>query len=967
MALKSRTRWRRCALRLLLIGGGSLAAATPLLVEAQQQGALEEVVVTGSRIERSPESYVGPMTVFDGDALQYEPTNSLSDALRKVPAIGLNATNRNLANGGRGAEFTEIHQLEAERTLVLMNGRRMVNTIRDTLGLAVDLQSFPTNMIDRVEVLADGASAVYGSDAVAGVVNVITKRDFDGFELSLGTGSPSDPGGDSYDIGALWGVTSDRGYFTVGATLSRNEDIDDQQRSWARDPILGQLNDSGTLLTLYGSGIPPEGRQPDADIIFLPDPATGASFQQYDTFCLGAPGRDGSVDCIKQLGHRYNYNDVPSGVSLINGGTVVSAAANGEYRFDNDITTYVELLASHRKGVLNFTPLPIADSHGRFTDMIPVPFDNPNIPADALAAIQSAEIDDVGTTLCPDYPDTSTCPPTFQMWWRALDAGARVLPYDANTAKVTLGFQGDFNSNFSWDGWVTGSKSDLYELTRDQVNVAKLRTAVDPTLCALDSGCPKVTGDNAALYPMLALGDPTISIFGRNNFTQEQSDYILFDDQERTRYEMFHVGGTVTGDLAELPAGTLGFAGGVEWRKENGGVETSGIVQAGDSGGNFAEPTAGGYDVTELYGEFSIPLISGKPGVEELTLEAAVRYSDYSTFGSETTHKLSLSYAPINSFRIRGVVSTGFRAPNVLELYGGKADSYILVGDPCSAPITDPTVAANCAADGVPPGFVQNASQLRVSQGGNPNLEPETSDNYSFGIVWTPESLDSLRLAVDYYSVEVDNAVATPEPQETIARCYQSPNLSAPECDRIDRGATGTVVRFDLLNENLNIAQTSGVDLNLDYTRSIGRGDLTVGWLLNYLEEYKEIAASGAVSDRTGVVAGLIADFTGYPEFRSTLDVNWAQGDWTAGVSWRRIDSMKVFDAIEFDNVHTSVDAIDYFDLHGSYGTGKWRILAGLNNATDEQPPYVPDVSVNTSAIYDFIGRVAYARATFTF
>ena len=861
MSSKNKSLLRRSALRAFPVAAGALALAMPLLAQGQQ-GVLEEVIVTGSRIERSPESYVGPMTVVDSSALDYVPTNSLNDALLRIPAIGLNATNRNLANGGRGAEFTEIHQLEAERTLVLMNGRRTVNTIRDTLGLAVDLQSFPTNMIDRVEVLADGASAVYGSDAVAGVVNVITKRDFDGFELTLGAGSPSDPGGDSYDIGALWGVTSDRGYFTVGGTISRNNDIDDQQRSWARDPILGQLDvGGGTILTLYGSGIPPEGRQPDADIIFIPDPTTGASFQQYDTFCESG---DLSVNCIKQLGHRYNYNDVPSGVSLINGGTVVSAAANGEYHFDNDITTYVELLASHRKGVLNFTPLPIADSHGRFTDMIPVPYSNPNVPADALDEIQAAT--------CPGYPDLSTCPPTFQMWWRALDAGARVLPYDANTAKVTLGFTGDFNSNFSWDGWVTGGKSDLYELTRNQVNVAKLRTAVDPTLCTLDPGCPKVTIDNAAMYPTLALGDPTINIFGRHDFTSEQSNYILFDDQERTRYDMFHAGGTVTGDLAELPAGTLGFAGGVEWRRESGGVETSGVVQAGDSGGNFAEPTSGGYDVTEVYGEFSIPLISGKPGVDELTLEAAVRYSDYSTFGSETTHKVSLSYAPVSSFRVRGVVSTGFRAPNVLELYGGKADSYITVGDPCSAPITDPTVAANCAADGVPPGYVQNAAQIRVSQGGNPDLDAETSDNYSFGFVWTPASLESLRLAVDYYSVEVSGAINTPEPTETIARCYESPNLSAPECDRIDRGVSGTVVRFDLLNENLDKAQTSGIDLNLDYSRSIGSGDLAVSWLLNYLDEYKEIAASGAVSDRTGVVAGLIADFTGYPKFRSTID-----------------------------------------------------------------------------------------------
>jgi iron complex outermembrane receptor protein len=946
-------------LRALLAVGSALASA-PGLLQAQQQ-ALEEVIVTGSRILRSPENYVGPMTVLQGQTLETISTDSLNDALRELPAIGLQATSRNDANGGRGAEFTDIHQLEAERTLVLMNGRRTVNTIRDTLGLAVDLQSFPTNMIDRVEVLADGASPVYGSDAVAGVVNVITKRDVNGIELSLGAGSPSDPGGDSYNFGALYGVTSDRGYFTAGVTYVDNGEIDYLDRSWARDPILGQLDDgSGTVLTLYGSGIPPEGRQPDADIIFKPNPNTGESFEQYDTFCLGPLGSgDGSLDCIKALGHRYNYNDLSTGNSLVSPSTVVNAAATGEYTFDNDVTSYVELLTSRRVGTLNFTPLPIADAHGRFTDMIPVPFDNPNVPADALPVIQAA--------VCPDYPDTSTCPPTFQMWWRDLEAGPRTFDYDNTTAKATLGLKGNLSSDWTWETWVTAGKSDLYDVTRRQVNVARLRTAMNPALCALDADCPKVTADNAASFPTLSLGDPTLNIFGRHPVTDAQKAYILFDDQEKTRYSMFHAGGTFSGDLAQLPAGALGFAGGAEWRRESGGVDTSGVVQAGDSGGNFAEPTSGSYDVSELYGEFQIPLVSGRPGVEDLTLEAAVRYSDYSTFGSETTYKASLSYAPNDHFRFRGVSSTGFRAPNILELYGGKADNYLFVEDPCSAPISDPTVAANCTADGVPAGYVQNASQLKVSQGGNPDLGAETADNYTVGFVWTPDIVRDLRLAVDYYSVKIDGAIGTPEPQETITRCYESANLSAPECDRIDRGASGTITRFDLLNENLSSAETTGIDLNFDYSRAVASGQLSVHWLLNHLNEYKEIAASGAVSDRTGVVAGLIADFSGYPDWRSSVTVDFSRGAWSAGLTWRRISSMKVFDALGFDNVHTSVPAVDYLDLNGSYRVGNWDFLGGFDNLTNEQPPYVPDVSVNTSGIYDFIGRVAYARATFSF
>lgn len=922
----------------------------------------DEMIVTGSRIGREPGNYVGPMTVIDTESIEKLPTYSLGDALLRVPAIGKQGTNRNNSNGGRGAEFRDIHQLEPERTLVLRNGRRTVSTIRDTLGLAVDMQSFSVNTISNVEVLADGASAVYGSDAIAGVINIKTLEEFEGVSLTGGAGMPSDSGGDQYNAGALFGVTGSRGWITFGTTFTRSEDVDYQQRDWSRDPILG-INDGQVIagrVILFGSGIPPQGRQPDANIIFEPNPNTGESFQSYDTFCLGpqldGSTGDGSLDCIKNQNHRFNYNLIETGSSLMNEGTNFNFSTTGEYEFENGVTGYVDAMFAHRDGHLNFTPLPIADAHGRFTDMIPVPFTNPNIPADALPVIQGA--------VAPGATQ-------FQMWWRALDAGPRQFDYDGETYQTTLGFKGDFDlfsRNWSWDTWLTSGKSTLYEVTHDQINVARLRTAMDPVACAADADCPKVNADNAAQYPGLVIGDPTTNIFGRNSWSQAEKDWITFDDQEKTDYEMYHLAGTIVADLLEMDAGTLGFAGGLEWRREKGGVQVSGVVENGDSGGNFAESTDGDYNLWEAYGELSVPILSGAPFAEELGVDLALRHSDYDTFGSETTYKVALSWAPVESVRLRGVISTGFRAPNILELFGGGADNFLLVTDPCSAPITDPNVQANCTAAGVPPGYVQNASQLKVTQGGNPNLDAEESDNYSFGIVFTLLD-DSLRVALDYYDVEVENAISTPEVTDVINNCYNSPNgsLSSPDCARIDRGPSGTVTRFDVLNENLNEVETSGIDMNATYSFDAGPGNVNISWLLNWLDEYTETNADGVVSDRSDQVAGAIADWSAYPEWRSNLGATYSQDAWSVNLNWRYVDEMDVFDALDFDNVNLKADSMNYFDLYGTYNLGAWDFMVGIDNLTDEEPPYVPDVSVNTSTAYDWLGRMYFARATVSF
>ena len=910
----------------------------------------DEIIVTGSRITREQTGYVGSMSVIDMDDIERTPNYSVQDMLLKLPSIGLQGTSRNNSSGGRGANFSGIHQLTPERTLVLLNGRRMVHTIRDSLGLGVDMQSFPINMIDSIEVLADGASAIYGSDAVAGVINVKTRR-FEGIEFNVGAGLPEAPGGDSYNAGMIAGLAGERGHVTLAATLVDTGKVDFQQRDWSKVPILGQLDNSeGAILTLMGSGIPPEGRQPDAGIIFKPDPVTGASFQPYDTFGfsgLNGSAGDGSLQSILDTGHRFNYSDIEKGLSLLNEAQVVNGAIIGELELGN-ASVYYELLGTHREGTLKYTPLPIADALGGFTNLLQVPFTNPHVPADAVPVIRAA----VG-------PDATQ----FQMWWRALDLGNRLFRYSSDTMKATAGLRGNlplFDGSWEYDAWFTYGRSTLDEITNNQVNVAKLQTALNPVACKGDPACPK---DD--------LGNPTLDIFGRGVKSQAEIDYVLFDDEEATRYEMWHLAGALTGELWILPAGTVDVAAGLEWRHESGSVRPSATVQAGHSGGNFAEPTEGDFSVWEFFAEFHIPLLGGRTFAQELSLDAAARYSDYNTVGSEATFKLALHWEPVNALKFRGIYATGFRSPNILESFGGTADTFPTVADPCNTAADlyrdNATVRENCAGQGIPSDYVQNASQLKISAGGNPELKPETSDSYSVGLVWTPDETGNLSVAIDYYNVQVDDAINTPDPVDVILTCYTTPNLAAPECDRIRRGPSGTITRFDLLNENLARLETSGIDVSAGYILYTDYGDVSLTGNVNWLNEYVETTGSGAVSNRTDMVAGNVSDWAGYPEWRSNLSVTLSRNNWTIGGSWRYLDAMDIFDTIDFDNVHESVGAVHYFDLFGNYRGGMIEVTIGAENLTGETPPYVPDVALNTSSIYDYLGRFYYLRVKLGF
>ena len=923
-------------------------AATAMPAVAQNNDAanaqVEEVIVTGSRIARNPLDYVGPMTIVDAGVIQASSALSLEAVLTQLPQVTANGTSENNSNAGQGVRSVELRNLGEASTLVLVNGRRAVKTVLGS-NLVNDLNNIPLSMIERVEVLGDGSSAVYGSDAVGGVVNIILK-DHEGLSFTLAGGDSANGGGDYWDAGVLLGKSFDGGQFTFAANFQDEGVVEFKQRDFALDPI---IIDFGGGAQLRGSGIPPWGRyytpgtstNPITSIAFAPDSTTGLDY----TDCGGPNGSaiDGYEPC------RFNYN-LGFPMSLLNPNQKSSLMMTADIEVVDGINFFTEIGYTSREGTQFFPGLPVSGSHGRYTDMTPVPFTNPNIPADALAFIMAEEL------------AANPAATHFLMDWRAQDAGRRVLDYEAQTLSTLFGLEGEFDNGWRWDATFNWGSSDSFELTNNQVNVTKLRTAVDPDLCAADAACAEAAA---------ASGSTAIDIFGRGDVTPAFADYILFEDTENNEYEMTQYAFNVSGDLFDMPAGTVGMAVGIEYREEEGGSRKSATTQAGDSGGNFSAPTFGDYDVTELYVETSVPLLAGEAFAEELTLDLAARYSDYNIIGSDTTYKAGLSWRPNDDIRVRAVRSTAFRAPNIMELYGGISDSFDSVGDPCSTYGTTlmpgDVVYDNCLADGVPLSYVQNAAQLRISQGGNEALEAEEADTFTFGIVYTPSSLDAFSLTLDYYDIEVSNAINKPDPTTVINNCYNSVGLSSPDCARISRNITGNVTRFEVLNENLNTLISEGVDLGAAYGFGVGAGQLDLNLQMSYLIEYSEEDADGNRVDFTNRIANDNSDWVGYPRIKSNLRAGYSQDNWEVALTHRYIHDGAAEPLIAALDVTERVDAVHYFDLTGSYTWDKTTFQVGIDNVTDEEPQFVPGVSTNTSFVYDLMGRYYYAKVSYNF
>ncbi len=479
----------------------------------------------------------------------------------------------------------------------------------------------------------------------------------------------------------------------------------------------------------------------------------------------------------------------------------------------------------------------------------------------------------------------------------------------------------------------------------------------------------------------------TVNIVGEGSMTPEMLDFVTYTGVDTSQQKMFDFTANLAGDLFEMPAGSMGYAIGYEYREEKGTFTPDPVVAAGETADVPTTPTVGKFDVNEVYGEVIMPLLADKPGAESLNLSAAVRWSKYNLFDSETVYKLGLNWAPTEDWMVRTSYSTGYRAPNIGELFnqGGRFDSGI--SDNCSN--VQPQYAANCAALGVPANYVQLNPQISVDTGGNINLQPEKSKNWTAGFTWDVpvgdvSGIEGFLTEVNYYHIKVDDAIQPPRAQDLLDGCIDT--LESIFCDAVHRTPTGTITSIEGTLLNIGGIKTDGLDVNFDLTLDeTSAGTFEFQWMNTWLLSYDELIVNSEGGqdkfDRKGYELG--SPTRGFPEWKSTFATNWSLNDWYARLAFRYQSSLTeqctglvqdfeqtqlCSDGPDFNKL----DSIIYTDLQvswnpSSFNDGRWTFSAGVNNLFDKHPPtcFSCDLNSMDGTLYAIAGQFWYVRAVF--
>lgn len=958
-------------------------AANIAMAQNSDEDVLEEVMVTGSRIRATGFTTPTPVTAVNADELAYMAPGNMIEAVTQLPIFFNNTTQETPGNffSSPGSGSLNIRGLNTNRTLTLLNGRRMTPSNR--IG-AVDINSFPEALVSRVEVVTGGASAAYGTDAVAGVANFILDTNFNGLKSHVQGGSSSENSRNTWEVGAAYGTDiGTRSHLILSLEAYAQEGVNGyDSQSWYNG--WGQVRTGpGRLDTIVPSVVSTQGSQ--NGIISAP----GSALNQYEfqpngtavPFVFGNPS-GGGAHSIANGG-----SGTPNGTER----NTLSPEAdrnNAFFYYDYDLNDstnlYVQVTRGENTSISN-------NNGGVFTGAsngLRIYSGNAFLPP-AVQQVMDAE---------------GLASFSFQRFGSGADlaAGAEQETRNTNTA-FTVGFEKDISTNGILDGWqmrgyVQAGRAEHRGYHKNGIRIDRLPAAVD---AVIDPASGKIVCYAAMKDPANWSKCVPVNLFGEGNPSREAIDYltgldagtqvstpIFFTDSgfskghsisytssadkiTETDYDQDIIELSFDGQIAKGWAGPILAGFGAHYREETilqialDHTNPSGDLDArpalfnpaivrgigtGMSGRTTAIQFAsvpnldGGYNVKEVFAEFVIPLIAAKPAIESLTSSIAGRWADYSGSGEIVAWKAGLDWQINDALRVRSTISRDVRAATVaerLDRTGGVAN------------IEDRAFGAGARFD------------TSLQSGGNPKLNPEEADTRTVGIVYQPAILPGFQASADWYEIEIDGAVGQLGIQALVDECFDFPNSAT--CSLVHRDPTSKViVLVENVFVNINAAKASGIDFELAYRAELGPG--TLGWrfLGTRLNENSITNLGSAKLDFAGDVGS--AEF---PEFKFTTNLTWTQGPYSAFLQARYIGD-GLYDARDIEGVtinDNSVDSVLYTDARVSYGRdssmgGNWQIFASITNMLNKEPPVVAGFSSFTgqssqvnAAIHDILGR----------
>jgi iron complex outermembrane receptor protein len=926
------------AVKLALFSGAASAAvtSTPVLAQETEAGELEQIVVTGSRIRRVDAETASPVFTLDRTAIAETGVTTVGDLLQQIPSVSGAATNPQVNNGGgTGAASIELRGLGTQRTLVLLNGRRLGSLQNQNLG--ADVNVIPTNLIERVEVLKEGAGAIYGSDAVGGVVNFVTRTDFDGLEVGYDYGVSDKGDGDLNTVNVAWGSQGERGGIAISGTYQKQEAISAGDRSYTKEAIYFY-----TYVFAGGSSRTPNGR------ITLPEDhplMVQLGCEDYGSVIRSDGAAGDSLDDFRCFTGDDFYNYQPFNL-VLTPQERASLYTQANYEITDEIEAYGEVLHNYTTSGFQIAPLPF-DAR---SDTVVIPANNVFNPFGVDFGAQGDQVYN-------------------QALWRLEGLGNRFSKSDTTVTQVTAGVRGGLGiGNWQWDLGATYAGTDQDTRTEGYLFKPLLQPAFGPNCIDADGVVQCGTPDNiipncVPIEPFNLESEQSVEALGRIA-AGYNSNYSFVQRIATLNFN---------GDLFEMPAGPLAAAVGLEYGDQDGSFNTDYNTEAQPPLFNVCQlsnetcsgDSRGDYSVKSVYLELFAPILKDIPAVQALNLTAGVRYSDYSAFGDSTDMTFKVEYRPISDLMLRASYAEVFRVPTIYDLYQAPASSASQFNDPCVG-LTAAAIAANpnlgLACQNVPTNgtFEQPNSQIDGLLLGSEELTPETGEVLTYGFVYDPSWLSGLSINVDFWDYSLEDVITQLDVNTIADQCVQS---GSPEfCGLISRFSDGSIFQIRQPTANFGKLETSGVDMGFSYTmRGTAAGNFRFGVDATYIDKYDSLVIEG--TDVLEVAGTYDRQYGNYAKWRGTASVGWALEPFSALVSARYIHSLELLDPDGAPGIQPALDipSATYVDLSFGYTwQDNTRIQLSVDNVTDEEPPILYQNNVLNSntdvSTYDLIG-----------